>query len=51
MTAAVGKLMRIEDLIAAAAKIWVVTLFRTTVGLAGGPDIIRGHNFAPRKFR
>jgi ethanolamine ammonia-lyase large subunit len=35
MAAAVSKLMRIQDLIAAAAKIRVVTRFRTTVGLAG----------------
>jgi len=35
MTAAVSKLMRVQDLIAAAAKIRVVTRFRTTVGLAG----------------
>ncbi len=35
MVAAVSKLMRVQDLIAAAAKIRVVTRFRTTVGLAG----------------
>ena len=35
MAAAVSKLMRLQDLIAAAAKIRVVTRFRTTVGLAG----------------
>jgi ethanolamine ammonia-lyase large subunit len=35
MVAAVSKLMRIQDLIAAAAKIRVVTRFRTTVGLRG----------------
>ena len=35
MAAAVSKLMRIQDLIAAAAKIRVVTRFRTTVGLPG----------------
>jgi ethanolamine ammonia-lyase large subunit len=35
MAAAVSKLMRVQDLIAAAAKIRVVTKFRTTVGLAG----------------
>lgn len=35
MAAAVSKLMRIQDLMAAAAKIRVVTRFRTTVGLAG----------------
>ena len=35
MAAAVSKLMRVQDLIAAAAKIRVVTLFRTTVGLPG----------------
>src|ERR1017187_5505432 len=35
MAAAVSKLMRVQDLIAAAAKIRVVTHFRTTVGLAG----------------
>jgi ethanolamine ammonia-lyase large subunit len=34
MVAAVSKLMRVQDLIAAAAKIRVVTRFRTTVGLA-----------------
>ncbi|MGA7106140.1 MAG: ethanolamine ammonia-lyase subunit EutB [Terracidiphilus sp.] len=33
MAAAVSKLMRVQDLIAAAAKIRVVTQFRTTVGL------------------
>jgi ethanolamine ammonia-lyase large subunit len=33
MAAAVSKLMRLQDLIAAAAKIRVVTRFRTTVGL------------------
>jgi ethanolamine ammonia-lyase large subunit len=35
MAAAVSKLMRVQDLIATAAKIRVVTRFRTTVGLAG----------------
>jgi ethanolamine ammonia-lyase large subunit len=35
MAAAASKLMRVQDLIAAAAKIRVVTRFRTTVGLAG----------------
>src|SRR5580658_2386150 len=35
MAAAVSKLMRVQDLIAAAAKIRVVTRFRTTVGLRG----------------
>ncbi|MFZ0303127.1 MAG: ethanolamine ammonia-lyase subunit EutB [Terracidiphilus sp.] len=35
MAAAVGKLMRVQDLIAAARKIRVVTRFRTTVGLPG----------------
>jgi ethanolamine ammonia-lyase large subunit len=35
MAAAVSKLMRVQDLIAAARKIRVVTTFRTTVGLAG----------------
>jgi ethanolamine ammonia-lyase large subunit len=35
MAAAVSKLMRVQDLIAAACKIRVVTRFRTTVGLAG----------------
>jgi len=35
MAAAVSKLMRVQDLIAAASKIRVVTRFRTTVGLAG----------------
>ncbi len=35
MAAAVSKLMRVQDLIAAAAKIRVVTQFRTTVGLPG----------------
>jgi ethanolamine ammonia-lyase large subunit len=34
MAAAVSKLMRVQDLIAAAAKVRVVTRFRTTVGLA-----------------
>ena len=34
MAAAVSKLMRVQDLIAAAAKMRVVTRFRTTVGLA-----------------
>src|ERR1700733_5172351 len=33
MAAAVSKLMRVQDLIAAAAKMRVVTRFRTTVGL------------------
>ncbi|HUB29098.1 MAG TPA: ethanolamine ammonia-lyase subunit EutB [Terracidiphilus sp.] len=35
MVAAVSKLMRLQDLIAAAAKVRVVTRFRTTVGLPG----------------
>ena len=35
MAAAVSKLMRVQDLIAASAKIRVVTRYRTTVGLAG----------------
>jgi len=35
MAAAASKLMRVQDLIAAAAKIRVVTRFRTTIGLAG----------------
>jgi ethanolamine ammonia-lyase large subunit len=35
MAAAVSKLMRVQDLIAVAAKIRVITRFRTTVGLAG----------------
>jgi ethanolamine ammonia-lyase large subunit len=35
MVAAVSKLMRIQDLIAVARKVSVVTRFRTTVGLAG----------------
>jgi len=35
MVAAVSKLMRVQDLIAAASKIRVVTRFRTTVGLPG----------------
>jgi ethanolamine ammonia-lyase large subunit len=35
MAASVSKLMRVQDLIAAAAKIRVVTRFRTTVGLQG----------------
>jgi ethanolamine ammonia-lyase large subunit len=35
MAAAVSKIMRVQDLIAVAAKIRVVTRFRTTVGLAG----------------
>jgi ethanolamine ammonia-lyase large subunit len=35
MAAAVSKLMRVQDLITAAAKIRVVTRFRTTVGLHG----------------
>src|SRR5580658_7206836 len=35
MAAAVSKLMRVQDLIAAAKKIRVVTRFRTTVGLPG----------------
>jgi ethanolamine ammonia-lyase large subunit len=35
MVAAVSKLMRVQDLIAVARKISVVTRFRTTVGLAG----------------
>jgi ethanolamine ammonia-lyase large subunit len=35
MVAAVSKLMRVQDLIAAAARVRVVTRFRTTVGLPG----------------
>jgi ethanolamine ammonia-lyase large subunit len=35
MVAAVSKLMRVQDLVAAARKIEVVTRFRTTVGLRG----------------
>jgi ethanolamine ammonia-lyase large subunit len=35
MAAAVSKLMRVQDLITASAKIRVVTRFRTTVGLVG----------------
>jgi len=35
MAAAVSKLMRVQDLIAAASKMRVVTQFRTTVGLCG----------------
>lgn len=35
MAAAASKLMRVQDLIAAASKIRVVTRFRTTVGLPG----------------
>jgi ethanolamine ammonia-lyase large subunit len=35
MAAAVSKLMRVQDLIIAAAKIRVVTCFRTTVGMHG----------------
>ncbi len=35
MAAAVSKLMRVQDLIGVAARIRVVTRFRTTVGLAG----------------
>jgi ethanolamine ammonia-lyase large subunit len=35
MAAAVSKIMRLQDLIAVAAKIRVVTRFRTTVGLQG----------------
>jgi ethanolamine ammonia-lyase large subunit len=35
MAAAVSKVMRVQDLIAAAAKMRVVTRFRTTVGLRG----------------
>jgi ethanolamine ammonia-lyase large subunit len=35
MAAAVSKLMRVQDLVAVARKIRVVTQFRTTVGLAG----------------
>jgi ethanolamine ammonia-lyase large subunit len=35
MAAAVSKLMRVQDLIVAAANVRVVTRFRTTVGLAG----------------
>jgi ethanolamine ammonia-lyase large subunit len=35
MAAAVSKIMRLQDLITVAAKIRVVTQFRTTIGLAG----------------
>src|SRR5579864_1666951 len=35
MAAAVSKIMRLQDLIAAARKIRVVTKFRSTIGLAG----------------
>jgi ethanolamine ammonia-lyase large subunit len=35
MAAAVSKIMRVQDLIAAAAKIRVITRFRTTIGLSG----------------
>jgi ethanolamine ammonia-lyase large subunit len=35
MAAAVSKIMRLQDLMVAAAKIRVVTRFRTTIGLAG----------------
>ena len=35
MAAAVSKIMRVQDLVLVAAKIRVVTRFRTTVGLAG----------------
>jgi ethanolamine ammonia-lyase large subunit len=35
MAAAVSKLMRVQDLVLAAAKIRVVTRFRTTIGLPG----------------
>ncbi len=35
MTAAVSKIMRLQDLVSVAAKIRVVTRFRSTVGLAG----------------
>ncbi|MGO4518461.1 ethanolamine ammonia-lyase subunit EutB [Terriglobus sp. 2YAB30_2] len=35
MVAAVSKLMRVQDLVAAARKIQVVSRFRTTIGLAG----------------
>jgi ethanolamine ammonia-lyase large subunit len=35
MAAAVSKIMRLQDLVSAAAKCRVVTRFRTTVGLAG----------------
>ncbi|WP_263416727.1 ethanolamine ammonia-lyase subunit EutB [Terriglobus albidus] len=35
MAAAVSKLMRVQDLVAAARKIRVVSRFRTTIGLAG----------------
>jgi len=35
VAAAVSKIMRVQDLVAAAAKIRVVTRFRTTVGLPG----------------
>ena len=35
MVAAVSKLMRVQDLVAVARRISVVTCFRTTVGLAG----------------
>jgi ethanolamine ammonia-lyase large subunit len=35
MAAAVSKIMRVQDLVSAAAKIRVVTRFRSTIGLAG----------------
>jgi ethanolamine ammonia-lyase large subunit len=35
MAAAVSKIMRVQDLVTAAAKIRVVTSFRSTIGLAG----------------
>ena len=35
MAAAVSKIMRLQDLVSVAAKIRIVTRFRTTVGLAG----------------
>ncbi|GGM03009.1 ethanolamine ammonia-lyase subunit EutB [Deinococcus aerophilus] len=35
MVAAVGKLMRVQDLVLAASKVEVVTRFRTTLGLRG----------------
>ncbi|HMJ63522.1 MAG TPA: ethanolamine ammonia-lyase subunit EutB, partial [Bryobacteraceae bacterium] len=35
MTAAVAKIMRLQDLVIVAAKIRVVTRFRNTIGLAG----------------
>ena len=35
MAAATAKLMRLQDLIVAAARIHVTTAFRTTIGLPG----------------